>query len=63
MNKIELYEQFIDELEETKIKLMSCFNEKQGSRELRNQLYELLGVIDCKKRLVLEPLLLNLETV
>ena len=63
MNKIELYTKFIDELEDTKSQLMSCFSEEKGNRELRNQLYELLGVIDCKKRLVLEPLILNLETI
>jgi hypothetical protein len=63
MKKNELYTQFIDELEETKNKLMSCFSEERGSREVRNQLYELLGVIENKKRLLLEPLILNLETV
>ena len=62
-SKPELYSRFIDELEETKSELMSCFSEEKGDRELRNRLYELLGVIDCKKRLVLEPLILNLETI
>jgi len=48
--KTELLSLELDQLENRKSKMLSQFNKGQGDRILRNSLYELLGVMDFKKK-------------
>lgn len=58
--KIELYGLMSEQLEEIKERMLSAITEGKGSRELRNKLFEVLGVIDSKQRFP-EPLILEIK--
>jgi hypothetical protein len=50
IDKTLLYNLSSDTLEGEKIEIFSRFSQGKGSRELRNRLYELLGVMEHRKR-------------
>lgn len=58
IDKTLLYELSMDTLEGEKIEVLSRFSEGKGSRELRNWLYELLGVMEHRRRHP-DPLILD----
>ncbi len=49
-SKKSLQEKFLEELEIEKQQILFEISSGSSSRLIRNYLYELLGVIDCKKR-------------
>ena len=58
--KIFMYELGLDGLEKLKKEWLSYFSEGRGTRELRNLLYEVLGVIEYRKRHP-NPLFLDID--
>lgn len=59
MNKSKLYTMFLEELEERKDEAFLDISEGKGTRELRNYLYELMGVIDSKRRTCDAPIAID----
>lgn len=62
IDKTLLYQLSPDTLEGEKIEILSRFSEGKGSRELRNRLYELLGVMEHLKRHP-EPTILDIPAL
>ena len=62
IDKTLLYQLSPDTLEGEKIEILSLFAEGKGSRELRNRLYELLGVMEHRKRHP-DPLILDVPAL
>jgi hypothetical protein len=57
-----MYNLDLENLEKLKEEWLSYFSEGKGSRELRNLLYEMLGVIEYRKRHP-DPLILDVESL
>ena len=60
--KVLMYDMTLENLEELKKEWLSYFSEGKGSRELRNLLYQVLGVIESRKRHP-DPLILDVKNL